>query len=91
MRRLEGEVVQLRTGDAQVEMIIPDTYRVQTFGLNRMTKRSPAMQHRRECIKTRRLSVRSAQSQVRSRACEASSSLHVAVFLAVRRMSLISK
>ena len=32
--RLDREVAPLRTGDAQVEMIIPDTHRVQTFGLN---------------------------------------------------------
>jgi hypothetical protein len=68
---LEREAAPLRTGDAQVEMIIPDTHRVQTFDLNLMTKRSPAMQHGRECIKTRRLSVHPAQSgtrQIRSHA-----------------------
>jgi hypothetical protein len=43
--RLEREVARLRTGDAQVEMIIPNILSVQTFGLNLMTKCGLAMQH----------------------------------------------
>ena len=53
--RLQREVDWLRTGDAQVEMMIPDTHGVQTFGLNLMTRRSLAMQHGQEYIKTWRL------------------------------------